>query len=299
MAKQVMACDYELLDSGEELKLERFGAKTLVRPSAFCVWQPRLPQSAWKHTDARFVHGEGWKVFGRKFDAWDIALGSAAHQTHPLKLRLRLQTNGQTGLFPEHALYMPELANTVATLAQNGEGPKVLNLFAYTGMATVVALANGGSVTHVDSAKKTIAWARANVEASGLASMPVRYMCDDAVKFLQREIRRGSKYSVIIVDPPNFSRISAKKFWSLDKVLVELVDLCVAALDTRRGALFFTCHNYDFVDLVVSNLLFDRIKRPDLKLGRKLLAIQEVGSPRNLPAGCLVMGSYGIETTAA
>ena len=274
--------DYELIDSGEGRKLERFGARILLRPSSICIWK-RLG-GRWAEADAAFVPGEGWSFRGKPFEEWDLDAGQG------IRFRLRLQRSGQVGIFPEHAFYLPEV---LAALRQvkGGAAPRVLNLFAFTGLASLCCLGAGAEVTHLDKSKQALAWARANFELNSWGSK-VRLLADDAIAFLKREQRRAKKYDLIIADPPNFSRISRAETWELDRVVIDLVEGILALLGPG-GFFFISCHQgYGFAE-TVANLLYQCGGCSQIEVSSTALSLKEASTPRRLPAGMLVRGRVG------
>lgn len=282
-----MNFEYELLDSGENAKLERFGARTLIRPSKFSVWSRTRSADLWRGADAVFEPKQGWRFHKQRFDSWRM-------NGEPDGLLLRLQDNGQIGFFPEHASYLPLLAKDIREYAQRTQrAPRVLNLFAYTGMATMAALRAGASVTHVDLAKKTLDWAQANFEAAKLERP--RFIREDAISFLRREVKRGNTYEVVIADPPSFSRVSAQEEWSLDQVLADLVSLLVQVVAPEQHTIFLTSHHFESGGHVMANLLWDAYGREKtVTIETRELAINESASPRVLPAGFLVQARKGV-----
>ena len=220
--------DYELLDSGDGLKLERFGPYRFVRPEAQAMWKRTLPESAWKDADAVFrptgeESGGHWE-FKRKIpDRWQM--------THRNIRFWAMTTPGRhLGVFPEAAAHW----DWIDALVRSAHRPvKVLNLFGYTGLASLAAAAAGAAVTHVDASKKSIAWARDNQSLSGLEDRPIRWIVDDALKFVMREGRRGVKYEGILLDPPKFGRGPKGEVWEVYKSLPELLLACRAILSDR------------------------------------------------------------------
>ncbi len=285
-----MKFDYELIDSGAGARLERFGTKLLVRPSKFSVWQRRRPTIEWQNAHATYEHKRGWSFSQQSFEQWDLAGEGAS-------LRLRLQDNGQIGFFPEHAAYLPSLLDVLTKYSKNlGRAPRVLNLFAYTGMATVAALRAGADVTHVDLSKKVLDWARENAEANKLNSP--RFIREDALTFLDKEVRRGNTYEVVIADPPSFSRVSPKEEWTLEDVLPNLISQIAKVASPQAHAVFLTSHHFESGGHVMANLLHDAYCasgsqcRPCLETEE--LAIAESGTGRVLPAGFLVKSQVSI-----
>ncbi|MBN8548993.1 MAG: class I SAM-dependent methyltransferase [Deltaproteobacteria bacterium] len=278
---------YALLDSGNGQRLEQFGDKTLVRPSTLCLWKPRQAKALWDKAQASYNHDKGWKFNGPRFEEWTF--GSSSFQ-----LRLRTQDNGQVGFFPEHATYMPQVEQLVKSYTKTlGRAPRVLNLFAYTGMASVVCLKAGAHVTHVDLAKKALDWASANFELNAIPASSLRLIREDAADFVHREIRRDKKYDLIISDPPSFSRIAANKTWQLDDVIVPMLEATTKLLESNMSALFFTCHHAELSGPIAANLLLDLTSGMKAEIANTPLAIPEADSPRSLPAGSLVTCRIG------
>ena len=270
--------DYELLDSGEGHKLERFGARIIARPSSLCIWKKLTDR--WREAHCVYAPGEGWRFSGQRFDEWEMQVGQG------LSMRLRLQRNGQLGVFPEHAGYLPQLLSASAGL--RGHPPRVLNLFAFTGLASLVCMRAGAEVTHVDTSKQALAWAKANFELNGLDGK-ARLIAEDAVTFLRREKRRGKVYDVVIADPPNFSRISRSQTWELDRIVIDLID-AVSSVLGPGGVFFITCHqSYGFAE-TVGNLLYRPGEAAEFQISSEVLALKESASPRRIPAGIMICG---------
>lgn len=279
---------YALRDSGNGQRLEQFGDKLLVRPSTLCIWKPRQSKNVWDQADATYNHDKGWKFRAAKFEEWNI-------ESSLWSLRLRTQDNGQVGLFPEHATYMNRLDSVVRALADKLQRePRVLNLFAYTGMASVVCSRAGAHVTHVDLAKKALDWASANFELNRVPASAIRLIKEDAADFVHREIRREKKYDVIISDPPSFSRIAANKTWQLDEVIVPMLEATIKLLEPELSALFFTCHHAELSGPIAANVLLDLTSQRSALIENTPLAISESGSARSLPAGSLVTCLSGL-----
>ena len=217
--------DYALLDSGAGRKLERYGAFSVVRPEPQCFWAPRLSPQVWDAADAVFDPSDEeddgrWRRNGRVPEAWTLGWGEARFQA-------RLTSFRHLAVFPEQAANWAWLE---ARVRGRATPPRVLNLFGYTGVASLVCAAAGAAVTHVDASKRAIAWARENAGLAGLADRPVRWICEDARRYLAREARRGSRYDAIILDPPKYGRGPAGEVWRLFEDLPELVALCAEVL---------------------------------------------------------------------
>ena len=274
--------DYELLDSGEGEKLERFGKYTLARPDPEALWEKRLSKKIWDDADARFERrgaSGSWKTKNGFPKNWNIEFGG-------LTLELRPTSFKHVGLFPEQLSHWKWLSEKLTPNTKNQTpAPKVLNLFAYTGGATLSALKTGAEVTHVDSSKVAIEWARKNAELSGLVDAPVRWIEDDVLKFLRREVKRGNKYDVVIMDPPAFGHGSGKTLWKIEKDFYELFNLVEQVLSENPVAVIVNGYTAGYSPLTLEN----NAKRLLEKYGGSTdcgeLAISETDSDRLLPAG--------------
>lgn len=230
--------EYELIDSGNFEKLERFGRYITRRPEPQAIWQPSLGEREWQRlADASFLRdakseerGE-WRLKPEMPSRWVV--GYDYKRMH-LKMRLALTSFKHVGIFPEQAENWNFIYDKVEMLStRKGRNPKVLNLFAYTGGATLAARAAGAEVTHVDSVKQVVSWARENMEASGLDG--VRWMVEDALRFVKREVRRGNRYDGIILDPPAYGRGPDGEKWVLESHIGEMLAACAELLE-REGA---------------------------------------------------------------
>jgi 23S rRNA (cytosine1962-C5)-methyltransferase len=214
--------DYALLDSGHGRKLERFGALALDRPEEQAVWSPRLPTAEWERADAVFtgdVDEEGagrWRRRPGLAESWNCRHG-------PIRFSCRFTSFRHVGAFPEQEAHWAWMRDR---LAGAGGRPSLLNLFGYTGLASLIAAEAGAEVTHVDASKKAIGWARDNQALSGLEDRPVRWILDDAGKFAARDVRRGRRYRGVLLDPPKYGRGPKGEVWDLFRDLPELLRLC-------------------------------------------------------------------------
>ncbi len=220
--------DYALLDSGNGLKLEQYGAYRLVRPEAEAVWSPAMADSEWKKANAVYKpspeeNGGHWEFRGSKLDKWQMNYAS---------LRFTAQFSGSRhlGVFPEQACQWDWADEQIRSA---GSKPRVLNLFGYTGLASLAAADAGAQVTHVDASKKVVLWAKENQTLSGIDPTAIRWIVDDAVKFVQREARRGSLYDAIILDPPKFGRGPKGEVWEFYKLLPSLLADCRQVLTPK------------------------------------------------------------------
>jgi len=213
--------DYELLDSGDGSKLERFGKYIFSRPESQAMWSKALNPSEWQNAHAVFQpsgeeSGGHWEFKKKVEEKWVM-------QYQDLKFWAMTTPGRHLGVFPEVASHWDFMA---ASMRQQTTRPNILNLFGYTGLASLAAASAGASVTHVDASKKSVAWARENQELSGLSDKPIRWIVEDAVKYVQREIKRGVKYDGIILDPPKFGRGPKGEVWEVYKSLPNLLEMC-------------------------------------------------------------------------
>jgi 23S rRNA (cytosine1962-C5)-methyltransferase len=228
--------DYRLLDSGDGRKLERFGSIVVDRPEPQAMWQPALSPERWSQGHAVFTgedEGESgkWRTLREVPEAWPVRL-------EKVTLLCRLTAFRHVGLFPEQ---LPHWHWMLAGLrGMRIDRPRVLNLFAYTGAASLLAAAAGAEVTHVDASKRAIAWSKENQRASKLEQAPIRWMLDDARKFVQREVRRRRTYNVILVDPPKFGRGPGNETWELFEHLPALMNDCAVLLERTSAMLVLT-----------------------------------------------------------
>lgn len=227
--------EYELLDCGSGEKLERWGDRLLVRPDPQAIWNTPRHHHGWKRPDGRYLRssagGGSWEK-GRLPGQWQVRYKNLTFQVKPMNFK-------HTGLFPEQAANWDFCRN----LIQNAGRPiSVLNLFAYTGGATIACAAAGASVCHVDAAKGMVQWAKENAQSSGVADRPIRWIVDDCAKFVQREMRRGHTYDGIIMDPPSYGRGPSGEIWRLEENLWGFVELVTQVLSDNP--LFFLINSY-------------------------------------------------------
>ncbi|MGM9626416.1 MAG: class I SAM-dependent methyltransferase [Eubacteriales bacterium] len=230
--------DYTLLDTSDGMRLERWGDYTLIRPDPQVIWKNQKKHPAWKCADAAYHRSSGgggsWDI--RKLPAeWTIRYGDLTFRIKPMGFK-------HTGLFPEQAVNWDWFSSLIRAEKQAGHEVRLLNLFAYTGGATVAAAKAGASVVHVDAAKGMVAQAKENARLSGLADAPIRYIIDDCKKFLEREIRRGSRYDAIIMDPPSYGRGPNGEVWKLEDAIGEFVELGTKVLSDHP--LFVLINSY-------------------------------------------------------
>jgi 23S rRNA (cytosine1962-C5)-methyltransferase len=270
--------DYRLIDSGGGRKLERFGRVIVDRPEPQAMWQ-RRDAEAWAKADAVFSGEEDeesgkWRTRGQIPESWPLRLKEVT-------LLCRLSAFRHMGLFPEQLPHWKWMLDGLGRMRV--ERPRVLNLFAYTGAASMLAAHAGAEVTHVDASKKAIGWAKENQAASGLQQAPIRWILEDARKFVQREVRRGKTYNVILVDPPKFGRGPNNDVWELFDHLPGLMRDCASLLEKSKAMLVLTAYA-----IRASALAIDQVTREALA-GRAgtfasgELAIREEGGARAVP----------------
>lgn len=229
--------DYELVDSGDGTKIERFGKFVFLRPEAQAVWSPLKPAAVWSKVDAVFQttaeeNGGHWNFNRQIADSWVMSYKD-------LYFKARAGASRHLGVFPEQAVHWDWMTGVISAV---NRPVKVLNLFGYTGLASLAAAKAGARVTHVDASKKAIAWAKENQALSGLTDAPIRWIMDDALKFVERESRRGNLYDGIIMDPPKFGRGPKGEVWEFFRLLPQLLAACRAVLLAKP--LFFIVTAY-------------------------------------------------------
>lgn len=274
--------DYEVLDTSNGEKLERWGNYLLVRPDPQVVWNTPHTNPGWKKKNGHYHRsskgGGEWEFFSLPQQC-SIHYGKLTFQLKPFSFK-------HTGLFPEQAANWDWFSN----LIQNANRPiKVLNLFAYTGGATLAAAAAGASVTHVDASKGMVAWAKENAASSGLSDAPIRWIVDDCQKFVEREIRRGNHYDAIIMDPPSYGRGPKGEIWKIEDAIHPLVSLCSQLLSDKP--LFFLINSYTtgFAASVLTYLLGLEVVS---KFGGHVVS-DEIGLPVTQSGLVLPCGSSG------
>jgi 23S rRNA (cytosine1962-C5)-methyltransferase len=227
--------DYEVLDTSNGEKLERWGKYKLVRPDPQVIWNTDKKLPGWRKPNGHYHRsnkGGGEWEFHSLPEEWTISYNSLTFHLKPFSFK-------HTGLFPEQAANWDWFSKLIR---ESGREIKVLNLFAYTGGATVSAAAAGASVTHVDASKGMVTWAKENAVSSGLADASIRWLVDDCVKFVQREIRRGNKYDAIIMDPPSYGRGPKGEIWKIEESIYPFIELCSQILSDNP--LFFLINSY-------------------------------------------------------
>lgn len=288
--------DYRLLDTGGFQKLEKVGPYRIVRPSAQAVWRPRQPEAAWQDCDARFERYSGgngrWFTHNEKMpESWKI-------QTCGVTFVIRLTPFGHLGIFPEQHDNWSRLRRLIEGRRSRKGETRVLNLFAYTGGATLACAAGGASVVHVDASKTSVSWARENAQASGLGESPIRWIVDDVQKFVGREVRRGRTYHGIILDPPTFGRGPKGKTWKIEEHLQDLLNDLAKLLADDYEFFLLTAHSPGYTPLSLQNLLGEVLGAQAGAWQTEEMVISEQtedpsagGSPRPLPSGASCMAT--------
>ena len=262
--------DYELIDAGEGRRLERFAEHIVDRPHPGADDRRRAPER-WHEADLRFKRDSGWS--GEAGDGWTVALEG-------LRFELRTTPAGQVGLFPEHAAVLPWLADRVA---EHGDTPTVLDLFAYTGLVTLALAKAGASVVHVDAAKPSVEWARRNAALNGLDGRPIRWLVDDARAFVARELRRDRRYDGVVLDPPTYGHGTSGRAWRLDRDLGPLLD-DVGRLLAPGGFLLVTAHTASVDPFTLGGFVGRGVEVGDLELAASSGAVLSLGAYARLAA---------------
>ncbi len=285
--------DYKILDMADGQKLERWGDVILSRPDPQIIWKEKSFPKKWNDINAVYhrskTGGGSWKFYKKMPKQWQVKYKDLTFNIKPMGFK-------HTGLFPEQAVnwdWMMEKIRDTNKMEKNGKNNKnqikVLNLFAYTGGATVACLAAGAFVCHVDSSKGMTTWAKENVMSSGLGDKPVRFIVDDVVKFVNREIRRGNHYDAIIMDPPSYGRGAKGEVWQFEDNIYDLVNLCTQVLSDKP--LFFLINSYTtgISSKVLEDILY-------LTVGKKYkgeVISGEIGLPMENSELVLPCGIYG------
>ena len=275
--------DYKIIDMANGQKLEKWGKITLSRPDPQIIWNEKSFPNLWKKADAIYERsksgGGSWKYNKKLPESWQIKYKNLTFNLKPMGFK-------HTGLFPEQAVNWDWMIDKIKSEKRE---IKVLNLFAYTGGATVACLSAGASVCHVDSSKGMVLWAKENVQSSGLADKNVRFIIDDVNKFVQREIRRGHLYDAIIMDPPSYGRGAKGEIWQFENNIYDLVNLCTKVLS--KNPLFFLINSYTtgISSTVLGNILNLTVMK---KCGGKIES-GEIGLPMENSKLILPCGIYG------
>lgn len=261
--------DYELIDCSDGERLERWGKYILIRPDPQVIWSTPKTNKLWFNADARYIRsntgGGRWEVYKKLPDVWTINFGELVFNIKPMGFK-------HTGIFPEQAVNWEKTAEIIK---KANRPVKVLNMFAYTGGATVSALAAGASVAHVDASKGMVLWAKENAASSAVADRSVRWLVDDCKKFAEREIRRGNKYDIIIMDPPSYGRGPGGEVWKLENEVFGLCELCAGLLSDDALLYMINSYTTGLSPSVMSYILGSVVPK---RLGGKVSA-DEIGLP--------------------
>lgn len=243
--------DYELLDMAKGQKLEKWGKYILIRPDPQIVWDKKTNPKLWEKADAKYIRsntgGGHWEKYSKIDENWSIKYKNLVFNLKPMGFK-------HTGLFPEQAVNWDYIISKISKRTKKNQEVKVLNLFAYTGGATVAALSAGASVCHVDSSQGMVNWAKENVSSSGLRERPVRFLVDDVVKFVNREIRRNNKYDMIIMDPPSYGRGKNGEVWSIEKDINNLLCLCSKILSDNPISVIINTYTGGLSGTIIENV---------------------------------------------
>lgn len=274
---------YSLLDSGRGYKLEQFGPYIISRPCSQAVWEPQLPQKVWDQAHASFSResqNKWTQHIGKLPDVWNINVAD-------IKFKISPTDFGHLGIFPEQKEFWSWIQKTVS------KNKKVLNLFAYSGGATLAAAKGGAEVCHLDASKGMVAWARENAALNHLEKAPIRWIVDDVSKFLIRELRRGSRYDAIILDPPSFGRGAKGEIFKIEEEIINLLKSCKQLLTDKPLFILFSCHTPGFSPLVMEHLLKQVLQQipGQIDVGEMLLEGNQSIFP--VPSGTFARWRYG------
>ncbi len=244
--------DYELLDMANGEKLEKWGKYILIRPDPQIIWKTRTSPTLWKEAHARYIRsntgGGHWEKLKKIDDVWNVCYKDLKFNIKPMGFK-------HTGLFPEQSTNWDYMINKIKSNSLVNKNIKVLNLFAYTGGATLACLYAGASVCHVDSSQGMVNWAKENAILSNLDKRPVRFLVDDVLKFLKREIRRENKYDAIIMDPPSYGRGKNGEVWNIEKDFDELIYLCSKVLTDKPLFILVNTYTGGLSGTIISNVI--------------------------------------------
>ncbi len=280
--KTTKSTDYELLDSGNGFKLERYGKVIFSRPDPEVLWNCNLDNQAWNEADAIFIRRgtkSEWNLKSSVPRQWDIEFGGYKFIIKPTSFK-------HTGLFPEQLANWDWMKKVIEKNTDKYEQPvSVLNLFGYTGGATLACADAGAEVTHVDGSKTAVAWARENADLSGLSDRPIRWIIDDCIMYLKREVKRGRKYDAILMDPPAFGHGPKDELWKIEENFMELIDLCKQVLSDNPLFVLINGYTAGYSPVAYENVLKDMMSgnKGNIEIGE--LTIAESSSDRLLPCG--------------
>lgn len=268
---------YQLIDSGNFQKLEQIGPYRVVRPSPQAVWRPVLPEKEWERFDAqyrRFSGGDGaWKLNRRLSESWQINYGG-------MILNLKRTDFGHIGLFAEQIHNWQRIRELCSH-----PDMEVLNLFGYTGGSTIAAAQGGAKLVHLDASKTSVAWARDNAAANQLSDHPIRWIIDDAQKFVTKEARRGRKYQGVILDPPTFGRGAKNEVWKIEEHLPMLLDSIGEILDPSYSFILLSSHSPGYTPMAMKNNLLEMVGESAGTFELSEMYVEEYARQRVLPSG--------------
>lgn len=269
-----MNLSYQLIDSGNQRKLEKFGQYVLVRPCSQALWKPRKDSTLWAQADAVFSREKDrweWRAKRPLPKEWKCEIKGVVFKISPTDF-------GHLGVFPEHSGFFQEMQHLLKRKAQSS----VLNLFAYSGGATLAAAQAGAKVCHVDASKPMVAWARENAHLNALEHAPIRWIIDDVFKFLKREVKRGVRYDGILLDPPTFGRGNKGEVFKIEEDIHPLLELCQQLLSEDFLFLFFTTHTPGMTPIVMQHLMSQYSKKGGICAGEMQIVCP---AGFNLPCG--------------
>lgn len=276
--------DYELIDCSDGERLERWGDIILIRPDPQIIWSTGKKNPLWRKAHARYHRsnkgGGSWEMYKKVPDSWSINFKNLVFNIKPMGFK-------HTGVFPEQAVNWEWMQNKIK---EENRPLKILNLFGYTGCATLACMEAGASVCHVDASKGMVTWAKENAVSSNIADKPVRWLVDDCVKFVQREIRRGNKYDGIVMDPPSYGRGPNGEVWKIEEKLYSLIELCIQVLTDNPTFFILNSYTTGLSPAVMEYLLNVQLKS---KFGGKVssdeIGLRVTETNLSLPCGSTVI----------
>lgn len=273
--------DYELIDCSDGERLERWGNIILIRPDPQIIWHSERRNPLWRNAHARYHRsnkgGGHWEMYKKVPDSWSVRFKSLIFNVKPMGFK-------HTGVFPEQAVNWDWVQDRIE---KENRPLNILNLFGYTGCATLAAMDAGARVCHVDASKGMVNWAKENAQSSGIADKPVRWLVDDCVKFVNREIRRGNKYDGIIMDPPSYGRGPNGEVWKIEEKLYSLIELCIQVMSDNPSFLILNSYTTGLSPAVMEYLLNIELKS---RFGGRVSA-DEIGLRVTQTGMCLPCGS--------
>lgn len=279
---------YALIDSGQGRKLERFGPHLLSRPAAQAVWKQLLPESDWQKADALFTReGENkWIKTSHLPESWAIEAAGIRFKISPTDF-------GHLGVFPEQIPFWIWIQETIKHALKSRKEVQVLNLFAYSGGSTLAAAKAGAQVCHLDASKGMVAWARENAALNNIENAPIRWIVDDASKFLAREIRRGKRYDAIILDPPSFGRGAKGELFKIEEDLPRILEDCRTLFSDHPLFLLFSCHTPGFTPIAMQHLTAQMMHGLGGKIDVGEMVLEGGPQVLSLPSGTYARWTHG------